>query len=83
LVREAALTAMRESLEASEVTQAHLAKAREKVRPSLDAVQLTSLEAYAAARQVRITYVDALNGGAEVRSNLVVSNMTVLTWATD
>ena len=50
LVREAALTAMRESLEAAEVTQAHLAKARQVVRPSLDPAQLASLEAYAAAR---------------------------------
>ncbi|MGW6447779.1 AAA family ATPase [Lentzea sp. NPDC055074] len=51
LVREAALTAMRESLEAAEVTQAHLAKAREKVRPSLDPMQLATLEAYATGRQ--------------------------------
>ncbi|WP_082373283.1 AAA family ATPase [Nocardia sp. NRRL S-836] len=50
LVREAALTAMRESLEAAEVTQAHLAKARQVVRPSLDPVQLAGLAAYAAAR---------------------------------
>jgi transitional endoplasmic reticulum ATPase len=47
LVREAALTAMRESLEAAEVTQAHLAKARQVVRPSLDPAQLASLAAYA------------------------------------
>jgi transitional endoplasmic reticulum ATPase len=51
LVREAALTAMRESLEAAEVTQAHLAKARTVVRPSLDPVQLASLAAYASTRQ--------------------------------
>jgi transitional endoplasmic reticulum ATPase len=50
LVREAALTAMRESMEAAEVTQAHLAKARKVVRPSLDAAQLASLAAYAANR---------------------------------
>jgi transitional endoplasmic reticulum ATPase len=50
LVREAALTAMRESLEAAEVTQAHLAKARTVVRPSLDPAQLASLAAYAAGR---------------------------------
>jgi transitional endoplasmic reticulum ATPase len=50
LVREAALTAMRESLEAAEVTQAHLAKARQVVRPSLDPAQLASLAAYAATR---------------------------------
>ncbi|NKQ55136.1 AAA family ATPase [Amycolatopsis sp. K13G38] len=50
LVREAALTAMRESLEASEVAAAHFAKARETVRPSLDPAQLASLEAYANRR---------------------------------
>ncbi|MFD9703469.1 AAA family ATPase [Lentzea sp. NPDC059081] len=50
LVREAALTAMRESLDAAEVTQAHLAKAREVVRPSLNPAQLASLAAYAAGR---------------------------------
>ncbi len=50
LIREAALTAMRESLEAHEVTAAHLAKAREVVRPSLDAAQLATLEAYAEAQ---------------------------------
>ncbi|MFD8494104.1 AAA family ATPase [Amycolatopsis sp. NPDC059657] len=50
LIREAALTAMRESLEAAEVTAAHLAKAREAVRPSLDPGQLASLEAYAKNR---------------------------------
>ncbi|MFD2417453.1 AAA family ATPase [Amycolatopsis pigmentata] len=51
LVREAALTAMRESLEATEVTAAHLAKAREAVRPSLDPAQLAALEAYAESRR--------------------------------
>jgi transitional endoplasmic reticulum ATPase len=51
LIREGALTAMRESLEATEVTAAHLAKARDAVRPSLDPAQLASLEAYAAGRQ--------------------------------
>ncbi|OZM71003.1 ATPase [Amycolatopsis antarctica] len=50
LIREAALTAMRESLEAAEVTAAHLATAREAVRPSLDPAQLADLEAYAAKR---------------------------------
>lgn len=50
LVREAALTAMRESLDAAEVTQEHLAKARTVVRPSLDPAQLLSLAAYAANR---------------------------------
>jgi transitional endoplasmic reticulum ATPase len=47
LVREAALTAMRESLEAAEVTAAHLEAARRAVRPSLDPVQVAALEAYA------------------------------------
>ncbi|XVV04313.1 AAA family ATPase [Actinosynnema sp. CA-248983] len=51
LVREAALTAMRESLAAAEVTSDHLAKARAAVRPSLDPVQLAALEAYAESRQ--------------------------------
>lgn len=50
LIREAALTAMRESLEARQVTNAHLQKAREAVRPSLDPAQLASLEAYAKSR---------------------------------
>jgi len=50
LVREAALTAMRESLEASEVSAAHFTRARETVRPSLDPAQLASLEAYANRR---------------------------------
>jgi transitional endoplasmic reticulum ATPase len=47
LIREAALTAMRESLEATEVTVTHLAAARKAVRPSLDPVQLAALAAYA------------------------------------
>ncbi len=50
LIREAALTAMRESLEATEVTAAHLATARDAVRPSLDPLQLAELAAYAAGR---------------------------------
>ncbi|HWM03837.1 MAG TPA: AAA family ATPase [Actinophytocola sp.] len=50
LVREAALTAMRESLEASVVTAAHLATARRTVRASLDPAQLATLEAYASSR---------------------------------
>jgi transitional endoplasmic reticulum ATPase len=50
LIREAALTAMRESLDASEVTSAHLAAARAAVTPSLDPVQLAELAGYAAAR---------------------------------
>jgi transitional endoplasmic reticulum ATPase len=47
LIREAALTAMRESLDASEVTAAHLSAAGETVRPSLDPAQLADLAAYA------------------------------------
>ncbi|HEY1572134.1 MAG TPA: AAA family ATPase [Pseudonocardiaceae bacterium] len=47
LIREAALTAMRESLDANEVTSAHLAAARQAVRPSLDPAQLAALAAYA------------------------------------
>ena len=50
VLREAALTAMRESLEASEVTAAHLAAARAAVPPSLDPAQLLALQAYADRR---------------------------------
>ncbi|UVS76762.1 AAA family ATPase [Actinokineospora sp. UTMC 2448] len=50
LIREAALTAMRESLDAKIVTAAHLATARDRVRPSLDPAQLAALEAYAQSR---------------------------------
>ncbi|HWE88993.1 MAG TPA: AAA family ATPase [Pseudonocardiaceae bacterium] len=50
LVREAALTAMRESLAATEVTAAHLAAAEKVVRPSLDPAQLAELAAYAGRR---------------------------------
>jgi transitional endoplasmic reticulum ATPase len=50
LVREAALTAMRESLQATVVTAAHFESAREHVRPSLDPVQVAALAAYAASR---------------------------------
>jgi len=50
LIREAALTAMRESLDATEVTGTHVARARETVRASLDPAQLASLEAYAKKR---------------------------------
>ncbi|HEX2143034.1 MAG TPA: AAA family ATPase [Glycomyces sp.] len=51
LVREAALTAMRESLEASVVTADHVAQAMERVRPSLDPEQLEYLENYAQNRE--------------------------------
>ncbi|MDD7919727.1 AAA family ATPase [Actinomycetospora callitridis] len=47
LIREAALTAMRTSLESTEVSARDLATAREAVRPSLDPRQLAALEAYA------------------------------------
>jgi transitional endoplasmic reticulum ATPase len=50
LIREAALTAMRESLEAESVTAAHLATARGTVRASLDPAQLAALETYANTR---------------------------------
>lgn len=50
LLREAALTAMRESLEATEVTAAHVAAARAAVPPSLDPLLLAELEAYAKRR---------------------------------
>ncbi|WP_433801707.1 AAA family ATPase [Actinomycetospora sp. CA-084318] len=47
LVREAALTAMRASLDSTEVTAAQFETARQVVRPSLDPRQLAELEAYA------------------------------------
>ncbi len=50
LAGSAALTAMRESLEATEVTTAHLGAARDAVRPSLGPVQLAQLASYAAGR---------------------------------
>jgi transitional endoplasmic reticulum ATPase len=50
LLREAALTAMRRSIDAADVTAADVAAAREKVRPSLDPVQVESLRAFAAGR---------------------------------
>ncbi|MFC6015341.1 AAA family ATPase [Plantactinospora solaniradicis] len=50
LVREAALAAMRESLEATTVSAAHVATARTRVRPSLDPSQVAWLAAYAAQR---------------------------------
>ncbi|MFB6395272.1 AAA family ATPase [Polymorphospora lycopeni] len=53
LVREAALAAMRESLEASTVTAAHVAAARARVRPSLDPVQVAWLANYADKHSAR------------------------------
>ncbi|MFP5019536.1 AAA family ATPase [Pseudonocardia phyllosphaerae] len=50
LLREAALTAMRESLDAGEVTAAHVATARGAVRPSLDPAQVAELADYARRR---------------------------------
>jgi transitional endoplasmic reticulum ATPase len=50
LLREAALTAMRRSIDAAEITAADVAAARENVHPSLDPVQLANLRAFAAQR---------------------------------
>ena len=50
LLREAALTAMRRSIDAADVTAADVAKARENVRPSLDPVQVEALKAFSAGR---------------------------------
>lgn len=47
LLREAALTAMRRSIDAADVTAADLEAARTAVRPSLDPVQVDSLRAFA------------------------------------
>jgi transitional endoplasmic reticulum ATPase len=47
LIREAALVAMRESLDATQITAAHLAVARNRVRPSLDPTQVEWLATYA------------------------------------
>jgi transitional endoplasmic reticulum ATPase len=49
LLREAALTAMRRSIDAADVTAADLEAARKNVRPSLDPVQVESLRAFAKA----------------------------------
>jgi transitional endoplasmic reticulum ATPase len=50
LLREAALTAMRRSVDAAEITAADVAAARENVHPSLDSAQLANLRAFAAER---------------------------------
>ncbi|MBX9920025.1 MAG: AAA family ATPase, partial [Mycolicibacterium frederiksbergense] len=50
LLREAALTAMRRSIDAADVTAEDVAKARENVRPSLDPAQVESLRAFAEGR---------------------------------
>jgi transitional endoplasmic reticulum ATPase len=49
LLREAALTAMRRSIDAADVTAADLAAARRTVRPSLDPIQVDALRAFAKA----------------------------------
>lgn len=49
LLREAALTAMRRSIDATDVTAADIATARRAVRPSLEAAQVQSLRAFAQA----------------------------------
>jgi transitional endoplasmic reticulum ATPase len=54
LIREAALTAMRQSLEATEVTAAQLAAARGTVLPSLDPGQLAELARYAGSRTTQL-----------------------------
>jgi transitional endoplasmic reticulum ATPase len=50
VLREAALTAMRESLDAAQVTRAHVDAARAAVPPSLEPAQLAALAAYAERR---------------------------------
>ena len=50
LLREAALTAMRRSIDAADVTAADVASARQAVRPSLDPVQVESLREFASGR---------------------------------
>jgi transitional endoplasmic reticulum ATPase len=49
LLREAALAAMRRSIDAADVTAADLAAARQTVRPSLDPLQVESLRVFAKA----------------------------------
>jgi transitional endoplasmic reticulum ATPase len=49
LLREAALTAMRRSIDAADVTAADLEAARKAVRPSLDPLQVESLRTFAKA----------------------------------
>ncbi|WP_249999564.1 AAA family ATPase [Actinoplanes sp. M2I2] len=51
LIRESALSAMRESLEATTVTAGNVATARQRVRPSLDPGQVAWLAAYAETHQ--------------------------------
>jgi transitional endoplasmic reticulum ATPase len=46
LLRESALTAMRRSIDAADVTASDVEKARATVRPSLDPVQVEALRAF-------------------------------------
>lgn len=50
LLREAAMAAMRRSIDAADVTAADIRTARSVVRPSLDPVQVASLRAFAGIR---------------------------------
>lgn len=50
LLRESALTAMRRSIDAADVTAADVATAKDNVRPSLDPAQVESLRAFATER---------------------------------
>ncbi|ORB31400.1 AAA family ATPase [Mycolicibacterium parafortuitum] len=50
LLREAALTAMRRSIDAADVTAEDVATARQTVRPSLDPVQVEGLRTFAESR---------------------------------
>jgi transitional endoplasmic reticulum ATPase len=50
LLRESALTAMRRSIDAADVTAEDVAIARQTVRPSLDPAQIESLRKFAADR---------------------------------
>ncbi|CNM21243.1 ATPase [Mycobacterium tuberculosis] len=53
LLREAALTAMRRSIDAANVTAADLATARETVRASLDPLQVASLRKFGTKGDLR------------------------------
>lgn len=50
LLREAALTAMRRSIDAADVANADITAARENVRPSLDPAQIEALRSFADSR---------------------------------
>jgi transitional endoplasmic reticulum ATPase len=50
LLRESALTAMRRSIDAADVTAADVATAKSNVRPSLDPAQVESLRAFGTDR---------------------------------